>query len=149
MATKDELLKQLKERALRVFFLEKHYEINKKDYYEFYRYYYTDERGVLRSESVCIHVIVDEEGKENAYWKDKIPTILQSRTMSFSDELQSKLEEVKETKGLDAVTVETLDENNRVAILKVYKSVDQDNVQEFRVVVWKDEKGNWHYKVVK
>jgi len=149
MATKDELLKQLKEKALRVFFLEKHYEVNKKDYYEFYRYYYTDESGVLRSESVCIHVIVDEQGNENAYWKDRIPTVLLPRPVSFSSELQSKLEEVKKAKGLDAVTVETLDENNKVAILKVYKSVDQDNVQEFRVAVWKDERGNWHHKVIK
>jgi len=149
MATKDELLKQLNERALRVFFLEKHYEINKKDYYEFYRYYYTDERGVLRSESVCIHVIVDEEGKENAYWKDRVPVVLQTTPSLFSNELRNKLAEIKKAKGLDAVTIESIDEGNKVAILRVYKSVDQDNVQEFRIVVWKDDEGNWHHKLIK
>jgi len=149
MPSKEELLNQLKSKALRVFFLEKHYEMNKKDYYEFYRYYYTDENGVLRSEAVCIHVIVDEEGNENAYWKDRIPTVLKSRLTSFSDELRSKIEEVKEAKGLDVITVENVDENNKVAILRVFKSVDQENVQEFRVAIWKDKQGNWHHKVVK
>ena len=149
MPSKEELLKQLESKALRVFFLEKHYEVNKRDYYEFYRYYYTDERGVLRSEAVCIHVIVDEQGNENAYWKDRVPVVLQTTPSLFSNELRNKLAEIKKAKGLDAVMIENIDENNKVAILKVYKSVDQENVQEFRVAVWKDEQGNWHHKVVK
>lgn len=149
MPTKDDLLKQLKAKALRVFFLEKHYEVNKRDYYEFYRYYYTDENGVLRSESVCIHVIVDEQGNENAYWKDRIPTVLQTVGEKFGTELRSKLSEIKQNKGLDAITVESIDENNKVATLRAYKSIDQDSIQEFRVVVWKDGKGNWHYKIIK
>jgi len=149
MPSKEELLNQLKSKALRVFFLEKHYEVNKKDYYEFYRYYYTDENGVLRSEAVCIHVIVDDQGRETAYWKDRVPVVLQTPPPLFSNELRNKLSEIKKAKGLDAVTIESVDEGNKVAVLRVYKSVDQNNVQEFRIVVWKDDEGNWHHKLIK
>jgi len=146
MPTKKELLDQLKKKALRVLFLEKHYEVNKKDYYEFYRYYYTDERGVLRSEAVCIHVIVDEKGNEHAYWKDRIPTVLISRSATFLDELMNMLNKKKSEIGFLTFMVDQVDENSRTAIVRTFKSVDQEAVQEIRIVVWKDDEGAWHFK---
>ena len=52
LATKNDLLKELESKAVRVFFLERHKEVNNQDYYEFYRYYWVNENNIIRSEAV-------------------------------------------------------------------------------------------------
>ena len=148
MATKEELKQQLEgnERVKRLIHLDTRQEANERDYYEVYRYYW-DDNGVLRSEAVIIHVLVDENGNEIAYWKDKIPTVLRPiPETTFRDELEQKIEQVKDQFNIENYFIEQVDNRRQVATVTVYVTGDQDNVIETRLLVWKDKDGNWYYK---
>lgn len=149
MATRDDLLKELENLAERVIVLNRYTEPNSKDYYDVIRYYWYDQSmGVLRSESVIIHVIV-KDGKEYAYWKDKIPTViaLQNKEPTFTEELKPKLDTIKLAKGIKAIVIETIDDENKTAILRAYVQSETGKYSEKKVVVWKDESG-WNYELV-
>lgn len=149
MATFDELLEQLKSKAVRVFLLDKHYEVNKRDYYQFIRYYWLDENNVLKSESVIIHVLVKEDNTEEAYWKGKIPSIL---IQTPSSTLQDKVEQYAKNNisnfvGLNPVTV---DEIKGRGVFEVYiYDESSDSIVKKMVFVWKDQQGKIKCKEIK
>jgi len=148
LATKNDLLKELESKAVRVFFLERHNEVNDRDYYQFYRYYWIDENNIIRSEAVCIHVIVDENGNEHAYWKDRVPTVLaaSSPSPSFTDEVESLLAENQEKIGYTAYDVEMVNDRRRIAKVILYFENQDGTVSEKKYLVWKDVSGRMRYK---
>ena len=149
MATFDELLEQLRSKAVRVFLLDKHYEVNKRDYYQFIRYYWLDENNVLKSESVIIHVLVKEDNTEEAYWKGKIPSILMQTPSST---LQDKVEQYAKNNisnfvGLNPVAV---DEVKGRGIFEVYiYDESSDSIVKKMIFVWKDQQGKINCKEIK
>ena len=149
MATFDELLERLKSKAVRVFLLDKHYEVNKRDYYQFIRYYWLDANNVLRSEAVIIHVLVKEDGTEEAYWKDKIPTVLtQAPTETFRDKVEQYAEKnLSNFVGLNPIAV---DETRRRGVFEIYiYDKSSDSVVKKVVFIWEDKQGNINYKEIK
>ncbi|RLB80122.1 MAG: hypothetical protein DRH17_12540 [Deltaproteobacteria bacterium] len=151
MATFQELLKQLQKKAVRVFLLDKHYEVNKKDYYQAIRYYWVDENGILRSEAVIIHVLVKDDGTEEAYWKDRVPTILATSTTSptsFADEVEEYAKKnVSNFVGLNPIAVNDAKKRGLFEVFIYNPSTDQ--VEKKTVYVWKNKEGQLMYKVVK
>ena len=146
MPSKQELLNELQAKALRVFFLERHHEVNSKDYYEFYRYYWAN-GNIIRSEAVCIHVIVDEDGNEHAYWKDRVPSILAARPEStFSSEVERILAENQEKIGYTAYDVEMVNDRRQLAKVILYFENQDGTVSERRYLIWKDASGSLRYK---
>ena len=147
MPSKQELLDELQAKALRVFFLEKHHEVNNRDYYEFYRYYWADSNNIIRSEAVCIHVIVDDSGNEHAYWKDRVPSILATRPEStFSSEVERILAENQEKIGYTAYDVEMVNDRRQLAKVILYFENQDGTVSERRYLIWKDASGSLRYK---
>ena len=146
MVTKDELLKELESKAVRVFPLEKHTEVNGRDYYQFYRYYWIDESGVIHSEAVCIHVIVDESGNEQAYWKDRVPAILSAPSSTFASEIEALLDRNQQKIGYSTYEMDVVDENRKVARVTLYFENQDGTVSGKKYLVWKDDAGQIRYR---
>ena len=146
MVTKDDLLKELESKAVRVFPLEKHTEVNGRDYYQFYRYYWIDGNDVIRSEAVCIHVVVDENGNEHAYWKDRVPTILTRPTSTFTDEIENLLTQKQQEIGYVAYDVEAVNDRRQIARVILYFENQDGTLNEKKYLVWKDSSGKLQYK---
>jgi len=149
MATFNDLLKRLESKAVRVFLLERYNEVNGKDYYQFIRYYWVDRDGVLRSESAIIHVLVKEDGTEEAYWKDKVPTILRSTQIeTFSDKIEQYAKNnISNFVGLNPIAV---DDARKRGVFEVYiYDKSSDSVVKKVVFIWEDGQGNVNYKEIK
>jgi len=141
MVTRDELLKQLQDKALRVFPLEKYVEVNGKDYYQFFRYYWQD-GNILRSDVCCIHVLVDEQGNEEAYWKDRVPSILMpTPTTTFRETVEKEISKIQTDRPeIEKAVIMECNEEKKYAILRVFiYDGNTDECREAKILVWEKE----------
>ena len=132
MPTKEELLNLLKSKTIQVRELEKYTDGDLN--YQFYRYYWL-ENDVVKSAACCIV----ETPSGDAYFKDAVPSILKTRTESFSDELSRSLESA----GFSWYRIDESNEPRKFAIVTVFLE-DASGVVSKKFLVWKDKDGNWN-----
>jgi len=149
MTTLNDLVAKLEEKAVRVFELDKYTEVNGKDYYQFFRYYWQD-GNVLRSDVCCIHVLVDEQGNENAYWKDRVPSVLMpTPTRTFRETVEKEISKIQEDKPeIEKAVIVECSEEKKYAVLRAFKyDSNTDKCREAKILVWEKE-GKLNYKML-
>jgi len=144
LTTEEELVKELKAKALRVIKLETHDVPGTKDKYTFYTVYWL-EGEVVRSEATCIHVD-GETG--NAYWKDRVPTILAPPAIAFRDKVKAELKTFLDTHPeIETVNITSVNEEGKNAILQAFCEVGTES-EEKRILVY-EKAGEMKFKLLK